>query len=386
MNDVNWNEIGLRRNPFAVVPDKESADLIWAGFSSNKSKFDAILTRCLNSTDSKVILNISRYGGGKTHSAFYYSNSSNLPLPNGVTPPLNLIIVAPKTGEDAPREFFLKLIESIGLTYISDTVKVFRHSSSNENEALKSLQDWAKSEDLGRIIWLLGDANNDISFGAEQLLLGGNATNVLKNKLRIRRGMSGISDISQVLAAIIRLVSKYTNAEVLVNARRVFIWIDELESLVYYTSKQYRPFTQSLREMIDNSPQSLVLIMNFSFAEPTDVDNLEIIIGEALLDRVTDTYIFEEATIEEAEEYVKQLFLHFRTENYIGSEYYPFSENSLKKLLQKAPSTTEKPLLPRTINRWCNLAIIEAKKQNLLPSEIDEAFIENISFVSELDN
>jgi len=380
MNNLDWAKAGLKRNPFSVVPDRESEDLIWAGFQQNKEKFDGIIKRSLNSQESKVILNISRYGGGKTHASFFYAKVDNLPIDNEPEP-LQVIVVAPKRGDQAPLEFYLKIIEGLSITYISSAVKQLK--IDRDVAGLRDLQNWTKSEDLGRILWLLADDNEDISFGAEQLLLQGSATSSLKNKLRLRRGMAGMSDISQMLSAIIKLLSQYSDIEKLPALRRIFIWIDELESLIFYTSNQYRPFTQTLRELIDNTPNYLSMVMNFSFAEPTDVQNLEIVIGEALVDRVTDTFIFEEANLEDAKQYVKDLFAKYRLENYNNGEYFPFTESVLVAILTKAPIASERPLLPRTINKWCAYIINKANEIGTLEAGINMELIEDTTFTED---
>lgn len=380
---INWHEYGLRKNPFGLVPDKDSPDLIWAGFKENKTKFDSIITNALQSEESSVVLNISRYGGGKTHTSFYYSNPLNIPEFSGIEKPLSVSVLTPKRGENAPWELYTKIIEELGVGQIVSMVAVMR-DSLGDNQGLLTLSEWTRSEDLGRILWLLADKNDDVSFGAEQLLLGENPTSKLKNSLRIRRGLQGLSDVAQVLSAVVKLFSEFDSNGKRTRPRKIFIWLDELESLVYYTSKQYRPFTQALRELIDRTPKNLCLIMNFSFAEPSDVSNLEILIGEALLDRVTAQFVFEEAAEDDAIEYVKELLGHFRTNGFNGDALYPFTIDSLKEMLVKAPDQTEQPILPRTINKWCKKVLEDLEQQVVSPENpINKEAIRNVSFLDE---
>lgn len=384
MNNINWSKIGLLRNPFNIIPDKESEDLIWAGFESNKIKFDSIIHGSLTSDETIVILNISRFGGGKTHTSYFYSKNENLPSVREIEPPFNILVVTPKIAEKAPWVFYTKVIEGIGISHITDAVLILRKSFNSASISLEVLQKWSKSEDLGRIIWLLADEDEDVSFGAEQLLLGGGINFTLKNKLRIRRGMTSISDISQMLGAVIQLLSKYNNKSVFQNPRRIFLWIDELESLIYYTSRQYRPFTQIIRELVDNTPNHLTILMNFSFSEPDEMRSIDFIIGEALLDRVTEQFVFEGTNKKEAKKYVKDLLSHFRIKDFKDGEYLPFSESGLEMILEKAPVTTHRPLIPRTINKWCLYAIKKANERNILgEKEIDENIIGEISFIDE---
>src|SRR5690606_278838 len=132
---------------------------------------------------------------------------------------------------------------------ISDTIKTLRKYHSDDKEALSILQAKSNSEDLGRILWLLGDDDDDISFLAEQAVFGSNLSNSDKLKLRVRRGINSNSDKAQLLSCIFSILSSFDEHRKLERGRRIFLWLDELESLIFYTSKQYRPFTQTIREI-----------------------------------------------------------------------------------------------------------------------------------------
>ena len=61
---------------------------------------------------------------------------------------------------------------------IVDTIGVLK--SDLKEHSLKTIQDWAQSEDLGKIIWLIADLDSDTSFGAEQLIYGGGTASLKK--------------------------------------------------------------------------------------------------------------------------------------------------------------------------------------------------------------
>jgi hypothetical protein len=237
------------------------------------------------------------------------------------------------------------------------------------------------------VFWLLGDSNPDIVFGAEQLIFG-TGTASLRNKLRIRRNIESISDKFQVLSLIFRILSQYNDEGFLLRPRRVFLWIDELESLIYYTSKQFRPFTQAIRSLIDSTPSYLSIIMNFSFSEPSEIQNIEFVIGSALLDRITEKVIFDEAEPEEALRYVSDLFGHFRVDSFANDQYFPFNESSLLQIFDLAPRQTGLPLMPRTINKWCFYTLKAANNYgtfNESGSEIEPGFILTLDFKAAID-
>jgi len=379
MSTIEWKKLGFIKNPFNVEPDREPENLFWAGFDENKNRFISVLESSLKGNDTKLILTLSRYGGGKTHASYYFSRSYKFDYKAlGVTKPLHLIIKTPKEGANAPIEFFTNLIESIGVSNICNSVKKLIESE-NEIDALAKLQDWTESEDLGRIIYLLGNDNDNKSFDAGQALFGNSTKTTLKS-LRVRRGVSSNNDRVKLICAIIQLISKY-GEEKFEKPRRIVIWLDELESLVFYSSKQYRPFTQTIRDIIGSVTQNLTIFLNFSFADPHEVKNVEVVIGEALLDRVTEQIIFEETDLEGAKKYLSELMKECRKSDYEGSALYPFSEKSVDILLVKTPEKTGRPLMPRTINKACLYVIQQAFDTNILEKEdiISENFVDSLT-------
>jgi hypothetical protein len=354
---INWQEIGFVKNPFTIEPDRESNNLIWAGFKNNKKKLDGIISNSISSGNTNLFLNLSRWGGGKTHTAYYYKSYKNLPikLDDERESPFHIILNTPKSGDKADLEFFIHLIESFKIRYISKLVQYFRAEYGDE-DSLDKLIDWTKSEDLGKIVWLLGEKNDDVVFNAKQVLFNP-PTQQVKNKLKISRGIVSTDDRFQIIAALIKLISQFDKSGKLNNSRQVFLWLDELESLVYYTSKQYRPFTQAIRDLIANVPTNLTVFLNFSFSEPDDIRSVELVIGAALLDRVTDKIIFDEVNNQEALIYVSELFKHYRILEFNQKAFFPFSEDSLVSIFELINQQSGKPLLPRTINKGLNHVI-----------------------------
>lgn len=382
MNSVNWNNLGLKKNPFKIVPSKERGQLVWAGFRENKQKFEKILSDSIQTDDSKVALIVSRYGGGKTHSSFYFANTENLPESLSQYPtPTQLMVKTPQAGSYASEELFKSIIEQIKWRNIERAVRLMREHEGDDS--LSILEDWVESEDLAKILWLMGEESDDIRFKAQQALFG-QKTATIKNALRIRRTISSNTDMANVLSAIFQLTSKYRDEESINNNCRVILWIDELESLIYYTSKQYRPFTQFIREIFDQSQTNLTLFLSFSFSDPSDFQSIEIVLGQALVDRISNQVVFDEASVEQSKEYLLELLKFYRIENYSGNPFSPFSETAIDYLLVRAFELTEKPRTPRTINKWCLRVINEALSQEVLyNSIIEENFIESINFVDD---
>lgn len=376
-----WNDYGFTNNPFSLMPGQAPGKLIWAGLGKTKKKFEETLADAFASEASKLILNASRWGGGKTHSANYFSAPENLPKINGqiVPPPISCIIITPKEGADAAYEFYKKVLETIGIEKISDSTRSMRYHLSDVS-SLKTLTEWAGSSDLGRILWLLGDDDEEIAFSASELLFN-KPTAVIRKKLKLRRGVEDTSDMFKVLSATFKVLSEYDEKNALEKKRKIILWIDEVESLILYTSKQYIPFSQALRELIDMSKKDLIVFMNFSFTDLDDLRTLEFIIGSALKDRINTRIIFGELETEEAKEYVKMVMKNARIDGFDQGDFHPFSEESLTLLLEKGVEKTRLPLTPRLVNRWCEATINKAGSTS--QREINSSYIANLKFVGD---
>lgn len=382
---MNLKKYNFSDNPFTLIPDNADENLPWAGFKSNKDSLDKIFREMIANNETKLILNLSRWGGGKTHSTFYYSRKENL-IALGADPeniPFSILVTTPREGKNATNTFYKKVIDEIGISNISKLIFEMR-TDKGDDDSYEDLKNWSKNEDIGRILWLMGDEDLDTSFNASELLFN-KPTAKLRRDLKVRRGVEDDTDKFNAISAILKLLSLYTLDGKKDSERRVILWIDEFESLVYYSTKHYRPFTQALRELIDNTPKNFSLLINFSFADPDDMQTLEFLIGSALLDRVNDQVIFEEANIETAKEYVRELFSFFREDDFESdNDYYPFTEKSLTALLEVATKQTGKPLMPRTINKWCVKAIQISEKENTESDEIDSTILKDLSFVDEV--
>lgn len=371
----------MTHNPFSLMPGQAPGKLIWAGLGKTKKKFDETFREILASEASKLVLNASRWGGGKTHSANYFSSPDNLPKIDGRTapPPISCIIVTPKEGADAAYEFYKKVLESISIEKIAASIKSMR-SILSDTEALKSLNDWAGSSDIGRILWLLGDDDVEMAFSASELLFN-KPTATVRKKLKIRRGVEDTTDRFKILSVAFKILSEYDENSTLAQTRKVFLWIDEVESLILYTSKQYVPFSQALRELIDMSKKNLAIFMNFSFTDLDDLRTLEFIIGGALKDRINTRIIFDELTIQEAKEYTKEVMKNSRVEGFNKGDFYPFTDGSLTQLLETGMKKTKLPLTPRLINKWCEVVINKAASNS--KTEIDDSFIFTLRFIGD---
>lgn len=377
-----WTKYNFKENPFSILPGQTSGPLIWAGLQSLRKKYDDVLEEILGNESSRLVLVASRWGGGKTHAANFYSNPENLPsVGNGENslPPLSCIVITPKEGNNAAYEFYKKVLEGFDIENITNVIRFMRKHDSDE-EALNTIQDWSEGRDIGKILWLLGDDDEDKAFAASELLFN-KPTGKVRRDLRIRRGIEDTTDRFRVLSTVFKILSKYTEDDKLTKERKILLWVDEIESLILYTSKQYVPFSQAIRELIDMTKKNLGLFLNFSLTDMDDLRTLDFIIGSALKDRINSRIIFEELDVQKSVVYVIDRMKAYRSPGYDKGPTYPFTSEALQELLKLGSEKTSLPLTPRVINKWCEATINKAASSSL--EEIDKGFIFNLRFVGD---
>jgi hypothetical protein len=383
MSNINWSLIKLKGSPFSIIPDKETKGLIWAGFQTNKRQIESAIKNIYSSRDSKVVLNVSRWGGGKTHAAYYFSNGDNIMtlLPEEVPTPLSVIVLTSKEGNDAAYDFFKKVIEGITIERIIGAV-AFMRGKEGDDQAFNKIKTFVNAAPLAKIVWLLGSTDEEESFEASEMIFNG-TTSAQRKKFKLVRGIEDTTDRFKILSCIFKLLSEY-DADIQFNKpRKLLLWMDEVEALIVYTPKQYIPFTQALRELVDMTPTDFCFLMNFSLSDYDNLRTLEYIIGKALSDRISHKIIFEEPTLEEADAYVYDLLQEYRLTPGIPESYFPFTKESLDQLLI-VMEERQVPLMPRNVNKYVEYVIDSAFEKNMMDGvqPIVSEFIKSLDYKS----
>jgi len=141
-------------------------------------------------------------------------------------------------------------------------------------------------------------------------------------------------------------------------------------------SRYYDLFIQGLRDLIDQHPHYFTILINYSLSSPESLDDFTVILGQALLDRVTHSVYFQEANEEEAFEYVRELLAFYRPDSWEagGFNVYPFTEEALLTLISNLRCRT-----PGNLNQRCAEAIRQALQHGIISSPregiIDKKFI-----------
>ena len=384
---IDWNRIFLNGDPFDIIPPMDPEQVIWVGMPKLKERFNEIFEIAISSASTQIVLNQGPYGGGKTHASLYFGCEKNLPSisPSGsriYTIPIHI----PRDSGNPDQGFYTELLDRLGMTHVRE---IIRGAVSNllESEALQSLHKVLGSEELARAFWLFGteDASEKQALLRAYFLEGSTRTDL--KKLGIARNITKAQDRFRVLAGVLQCLIGLDPSRDLSRHLRVCLWIDEMEDMIYFTSSQFRTLTQGLRDIVDRLPNFFTLFLNMSLAEPEEDKDIELLLGRAVMDRVTDVIYFPELKPDEAVQYVDELVNHpqYRDKPLPNGlpQTYPFDEIALRMLLENLEKRT-----PRDINKRCRHAINYAFRDNQFPQAgkgiIDPEYVMKIE-KSELD-
>ena len=387
IGNFNWNLVFLKKNPFDLTPPIDLEQIVWAGMKQVKQKFDEIFEVSLSDSATQIILNQGPWGGGKTHASLYFKNKKNLPQPlTDEDSFFQINVCVPKEPGKPAEDFYTDILDSIGMREVH---RIIRKAIGNlsENETLDLLQKVLGSEELARAFWLFGteDANENQSLLRSYFLEGVTRTEL--RKLGIARNITKSQDRFRVLTGVLQCLIGIDQRRESFRPSRVCLWIDEMEDLIYLSSAQFRIVSQGLRDMIDRLPNYFTLFINMTLADPEEYEDLETILGGALLNRITDFIYFPELELDEAIEYVNELINHPQHRDQSLPEElprtYPFEAGALEMLLNGLAKKT-----PRDINKRCrnaiNFAFRDKRFSRAGEGIIDSAYVRAIEN-SELD-
>lgn len=396
VQSVDWQLVLLKPNPFPEVPPRTPAEAVWAGMPRLKNQFNTLFVEALSTSATQVVLNRGDWGSGKTHAAVYFGTRDRLPKVKGeqVGNVWHLYVRTPKDPSQADTILYRDIIETIQFSRLRQVIRSIITEHGDQN-ASGMLQELAGSEALGKALWLLGlersgtgqlrllrdDKELDEWRRLLEAYFFSQHTKTDLRRLGLSRGIDNSQDRFRILSSVLQcLIGLAPEGEIERHAR-VLLWIDEMEDLIYFTSRQYRPFTQGLRDLIDHLPSYFTLLMNFTLAEPEVLEDIAVVLGQALMDRVTHQIYFQEPNEEGAYKYVIGLLEAFRTQvpQDLGlPPTYPFSEETLKEIVAILPKRT-----PREINKRCAEIITNALMKGVI-SAAGKGII-SMDFVTKLD-
>ena len=378
---IDWNLAGLRENPFIIGPPTNPKQAIWAGLKELKGEFKNVFREAKASAPTQVVLCRGAIGAGKTHASLFFSSDQNMPETSPSVQNIEVLRAQTPTETGNPaRDFYLDVIDQIGLERIGESVKEGVESVGRD-VVERNLRQTVVSGDFVNALLKLFEAS-PISPGAGSPLSAyflGKCTTTELRKLGLNRNIEKTQDYFRVLAGVFHCLTGLSESPDVTQHNRFCLWIDEMENFIYFTPPQYRPFGQGLRELVDRLPYFFTLFMNFTLTSPEEYEEIELILGGYLTDRITRQIFFHEVKDqEELLQYVRELLSHHRTQEKSKTPYFPFTEDALRALLSNLQRGT-----PRDVNKRCRNALMRAFEKGIFEegkdSEITPKFVQEMT-------
>lgn len=376
---IDWNLAGLRENPFTINPPTDPKQAIWAGMDVIKDEFDSVFQEAKVSAPTQVVLCRGSMGEGKTHASLFFSAGENIPETSPGVQNIEVLRVQTPTETGNPaRDFYLDVMEQVGLERIGEMVNKTMESVGVD-VFKQTLRQTMVSSDFVNALLGLGDSS---FYPTPRSLISayflGNCTNSELRKIDLNRNIEKTQDYFRVLAGVFHCFIGLSGSTDVAEHNRFCLWIDEMENFIYFTPPQYRPFGQGLRELVDRLPYFFTLFMNFTLTSPEEFEEIELVLGGSLTDRITRQIFFNEMKDQEKMlPYVRDVLSHYRTPEETKNPYSPFTEEALGALMANLQQRT-----PRNINKRCHRALMRAFEKGILEKGEDSAI--TLDFIQEM--
>lgn len=328
---MELSDLKLKENPFRTGPSINPKDLIWAGFPELKKKIEDRLIFSMKTSPSRIVLNWGRYGSGKTHAANFYTKTDRIKVlseEKSAQTSKNIKINLPRTSKDPVQSFFRSFLGQISLSDIKADFDLVK-AALFEEESIEAIIEVNSNDTIISDLFKLIISDEDGGqFQAIEAYLFGDATKGTLVKLGLP---FGLKDDEQ----IVNFISTYINC--ITFEKRVFssfiLWLDEFEDIDTLNKQSQDRVTTFLRQLFDKTPNNFLLFLNFTPKTFFNIEDLSIILGEALSTRAKIRINFEVPSVEEAIQYVEELISPQLDKT--TDKYGPFeNEETLKYVLE----------------------------------------------------
>lgn len=318
----------LRDNPFRMTPAIRADEIVWAGFPELKARFKKRIKRSMRLSNSCLILNWGEWGSGKTHAANYFNLEEVLQeLSGGLAPPYSLKITFPVTKKPV-NDMFTLIIDHIDIHSLRDDF------SELADELAEFINSFSSSTFISSIVKAFFDKKLDESLFKEYLY--GTISNpdfkIIK-KFGMLRKIEGDDDRIKVLGGLFTCLSYkqkvYSN---------VVIWLDEFENISLLNNVNIENINNFIRDLLDNTPNYLLVFLNFTLKELIDIGDLSHYLSEAVISRVRDRIYFEQPNMKELKAYLKELLnndLYRIGKPLKGRPYFPFPGTAIDTVVKE---------------------------------------------------
>lgn len=347
----------LKDNPFRMVPASEPDKLIWAGFEVIKGEFENRIRRSISVSNSSLVLNMGEYGSGKTHAAMYFSKTDVLRglTPEGKKEPLSIRIDFPGS-KNVVYDLYMQVIDKMDFNGIQALLPAVE-------ERKRVISQITKNEFLKKTLELVfcRAADTDIcSF------LYGSSTATQRKNLDVSRSINFGVDTEQILGAIFSFLTSEIGPY-----SCVILWLDEFEDITSLSSVEVKNANNFIRSLMDNTPDHLLMFINFTMSSMSTKEDLFMYLQEAVKSRVKQRIEFDLPTLDDLKAYLKDLLNNPVYRDEARDDYFPFDEDVIDALFE-----TVRNVSLRRFNEALSLLLESACFDN--KDVIDKAYFERI--------
>ena len=230
-------------------------------------------------------------------------------------------------------------------------------------ERNRVIEQYTKNEFLKKILELVFCRPVDteiISF------LYGSSTATQRKSLDVSRNINFSVDTEQILGAIFSFLTSEVGPY-----SCIILWLDEFEDIINLSSVEVKNANGFIRSLLDNTPDHLLMFINFTMSSLSTREDLFMYLQEAVKSRVKQRIEFDLPSLDDLKAYLKDLLNNpvYRDEK--KTDFYPFEEDVIDELY-----ATVKNVSLRRFNEALSLLLESAIFDN--KDIIDKTYFESI--------
>jgi hypothetical protein len=323
-----------------AVPDGNS-DLKWFGFTQEKEQISRAIRNSMRQKRPYGAILQGAWGSGKTHSAKYFSALRIGDLADESTiydDFLSIYLEGPKAGSPSFQDFFYRAFNAIGFRQLTAAVAQIEASGQMESFA-ETLYQETNDEDVATIFGrMIGSSPGKI-----RGVFLGKSTKKERDELEIIRDFKTEFEMSLLLRGMFLALSWPNTAES--RPKRVLLWIDELENLIFMREAQVQQFSQHFRQFWDSAVNVTVMLC-FSFSDPNESATIDNVLTSALVERISERIILNYPDTAGVNSYVSDLLRSISDPAQLRTaSHYPLTDEGFARFINLCEGRT-----PRTIN------------------------------------
>lgn len=113
----------------------------------------------------------------------------------------------------------------------------------------------------------------------------------------------------------------------------IIIWIDEFEDIAILSSSNIDKTNNFLREILDNTPNNLLIFVNLTQSALLGVSDLGDYIYDSVRSRIKERINFELPSKDELKIYLKDILKEYHITVNNENDYFPFTEHLIDEII-----------------------------------------------------